>query len=70
MAILLKEVGGAPRSFIMAESLPGPSHYYSTDEVLELLEDQGDNDIDLDVVEMNEPVCDGSDDDLELENDR
>lgn len=54
----------------MAESLPGPSHYYSTDEVLELLEDQGDNDIDLDVVEMNEPVCDGSDDDLELENDR
>ena len=53
---------------IMAESLPGPSHsYYTTDEVLELLEDPDDDDIELGQVIMNDPVCDGSDDDLEPE---
>ena len=49
----------------MAESIPGPSHtYYTTDEVLDLLEDE---DFEPDYVLTNEPVCDGSDDDLEAE---
>ena len=52
----------------MAESLPGPSHSnYTTDDVLEMLEDVDYDDIELDDVDINEPVCDGSDDDLEPE---
>ena len=52
----------------MAKALPGPSHsYYTTDDVLQMLEDVGYEDSELNDVDMNEPVCDGSNDDLELE---
>ena len=45
----------------MASELPGPSHtYYTMDEVLQMLDDPGD-------IDINEPVCDGSDDDLECD---
>ena len=45
----------------MASELPGPSHtYYTMDEVLQMLDDPRD-------IDINEPVCDGSDDDLECD---
>lgn len=39
----------------MADAFPGPSHpHYTMDEVIEMLDDD----------DINEPVCEGSDDDL------
>ena len=50
------------------EDRPGPSHcYYTADEIIGLIDDE------FDEIEMDfecEPMCDGSDDDLQPERER